>query len=114
MYFQTYFSTKEMKLDSQVIKDLELETIHKYIPIKTTWGRTCFTSQLLEPTDEQTQIKQNQKQLMAFRKLPEICQKIRMEIDNIDQEAIKYINSNNDTLVYESLRLIFWKYYRFG
>lgn len=114
MYFQTYFSTKEMKLDSQVIKDLELETIHKYIPIKTTWGRTCFTSQLLEPTDEQTQIKQNQKQLIAFRKLPEICQKIRMEMDNIDQEAIQSITSHNDPLVDESLSQIFWKKDTFG
>lgn len=103
-----------MKLDAQVSNDLELETIHKYIPIKTVWGRTCFTSQLHEPTDDINKIKQNQKQLIVFRKLPTICQKIRMELDNIDQEAIQSITSNNDPLVDESLSQIFWKKDTFG
>jgi hypothetical protein len=103
-----------MKLEAQVSNDLELELIHKYIPNKTIWGRTCFTSQLLEPTDDSNKIKQNQKQLIVFRKLPKICQKIRMELDNIDQEAIQSITSNNDPLVNESLSQIFWKKDTFG
>lgn len=103
-----------MKLNDQISKDLELETIHKYVPMKTIWGRTCFTSHLHEPSDEINKIKQNQKQLIVFRKLPEICQKIRMELDNIDQEAIVSITSNNDPYVEESLSQIFWKKDSFG
>lgn len=103
-----------MKIDTQISKDLELETIHKYVPMKTIWGRTCFTSRLHEPSDEINKIKQNQKQLVVFRKLPEICTKIRMELDNIDQEAIQSITSNNDPYVEESLSQIFWKKDSFG
>jgi DNA mismatch repair ATPase MutS len=103
-----------MKLDQQVIKDLELEKIHSYIPLKTSWGHTCFTNKLLEPSTNETNIKQNQKQLVVFRKNPEIRQKISMELDNIDQEAISSITSNNDPLVVESLSQIFWKKESFG
>ena len=115
--FQTYLSKKEtirMKLDTHVSKDLELETIHTHVPIKTVWGRTCFTAQLQEPTDDTRIIKQHQRQLIVFRKVPSICQKVRMELDNIDQEAIQSITSNNDQLIDESLSQIFWKKDAFG
>jgi DNA mismatch repair ATPase MutS len=113
--YQTYLSKKgEMKLDTQVIKDLELDTIHKYLPLKTIWGKTCFTDKLYTPSDNNEEIKQNQKQLIVFRKLPDICQKITMELDNIDQEAIQSIASNNDPFVEESLNQIFWKKDTFG
>lgn len=103
-----------MILEQQVINDLELEKIHTYVPLKTSWGRTCFTNQLLEPSENEKKIKQNQKQLVVFRKIPEIRQKINMELDNIDQEALSSIISNNDPLVIESLSQIFWKKDSFG
>jgi DNA mismatch repair ATPase MutS len=103
-----------MKLDQQVIKDLELEKIHTYLPLKTSWGHTYFTKQLLEPSENVNKIKQNQKQLVVFRKNPEIRQKIVMELDNIDQEAISSITSNNDPIVIEALSQIFWKKESYG
>lgn len=105
-----------MELSNQVITDLELETIHKYVQIKTNWGRACFTKQLCTPHTENeiNKIKQNQKQLIVFRKHKDVCTKIKMELDNIDQEAIVSITSNNDPLIDESLSQIFWKKDNFG
>lgn len=103
-----------MKLDNQISKDLELETISKYVPLKTIWGRAHFTDQLLQPDSQPETIKQKQKELIVFRKIPSVCQKIRMELDNIDQEVIQSLSSNTDPLVEESLGQIFWKKDTFG
>jgi hypothetical protein len=103
-----------MSLSPQIINDLELETIHKFIPIKTIWGRSCFTDQIKTPSADPSVIKQNQKQLIVFRKCKDIRESICMELDNIDQEAIQSITSNNDPLVVESLSQIFWKKDAFG
>jgi hypothetical protein len=103
-----------MKLDNQIIKDLELETITKYVPLKTIWGRAHFTDQLLQPNSQTEIIKQKQKELIVFRKSQPLCQKIRMELDTIDQEVIQSLTSNIDPLVEESLGQIFWKKDTFG
>lgn len=102
-----------MKLDKQVINDLELESIHKYIPFKTSWGKSCFTNKLINPIANPNEIKQQQKQIVAFRKSA-IRQSISMELDNIDQEAIQSVTSNKDPLVVESLSQIFWKQDSYG
>lgn len=103
-----------MSLSPQIIQDLELENIHTYVPLKTVWGHTCFTNQLKTPSADPNTIKQGQKQLLLFKKFPDLRQSIRMELDNIDQEAIQSIASNNDPMVVESLGQIFWKKDSFG
>lgn len=103
-----------MSLNPQITQDLELENIHKYVPLKTIWGRTCFTNQLKTPMEDPNTIKQNQKQILVFKKFTELRQSICMELDNIDQEAIQSITSNNDPIIIESLSQIFWKKDAFG
>jgi hypothetical protein len=104
-----------MKLDSQIINDLQLTNISNYVPLKTIWGKSCFYNQLTEPHTDTNEIKSIQKCLAVFRKQKDTKHKLRMELDNIDQEAIQSITSNTkDPLVDESLHQIFWKQDSFG
>ena len=103
-----------MSLNPQIVQDLELENIHNHVPLKTTWGHACFTNQLKSPVADPNIIKLNQKQILLFKKFPDLRQSICMELDNIDQEAIQSLTSNNDPIVVESLSQIFWKKDAFG
>lgn len=103
-----------MKLDAQIINDLQLESISNYIPFKTNWGKSCFYNKLINPTTDPSDIKMIQKSVAVFKKQTELKRILHMELDNIDQEAIQTITSNKDPLVDESLQQIFWKRDSYG
>jgi hypothetical protein len=101
-------------LNQQVIDDLELETVHTHIDLKTCWARTQFTKQLCSPPT--THLKRLQLPLLALVGTPDVRATIQRDLADIDTTAVDElvpVDSNNQ-LENESITQILWKPSSYG
>lgn len=95
-------------LGPQVASDLHLDTVHSFLPLQTTWGRTTFTEQLYTCVSEPKDIKRRQLPLLSIRTASDVRATIRKEMATIKTDVIDDCLFNTDTRVSESVGQILW------
>lgn len=99
---------------SQVTTDLHLDTVHTFLDLQSTWGKTQFTEGLHTCTSDSTLLKRQQLPLLALTSAPSLCDTVRKELANINTTVIDDCLEEKDSRIAESVSQVLWKPSTFG
>ena len=103
-------------LGDQVVSDLDLDNLHKVLPLKTTWGQQTFQNRLTDITADSSIIKRRQLPIMSLRIEKEICTSIVEKLETLSYRTV-YIDdalNNTDERISESVSQILWAHNHLG
>jgi hypothetical protein len=87
--------------------DLELESLHTILPLKTAWGKHHFTETLQNCSSNISELKRKQLPLLGLRNSPDIRNNIRKTLEELDTSIIDDLD-NKDARITDSVQQILW------
>ncbi len=100
-------------LGSNVQSDLDLQSLHTLLPLKTSWGKTHFTESLQSCSSNISELKRKQLPLLGLRNSPDVRNTISKTLENIEPSIIDDLE-NNDSRITDSVQQILWNKSSFG